>query len=237
MNTTLYHYLATSNSFPAPMVRNAKRFITNIYLPLPAFLGKALLFLFLSLRTTYYFLMRVFFCEPMFKAYCSKVGKNFHTAAKLHWVSGKGSIEIGDDVLLSGKSSFNFAARYSANPLLVIGDHCDVGHRCRFVIGKQITIGNHVMIGQEVNIRDINGHPVNAEARRNDEYLESSEVRPVVIEDDVWIGTGSTIGPGISIGIGSVIAANSVIYSNVPPYSIMGGNPARKMGSTQETSD
>jgi acetyltransferase-like isoleucine patch superfamily enzyme len=93
------------------------------------------------------------------------------------------------------------------------------------------------MIGQEVNIRDTNGHPVNAEARRNDQSMESSEIRPVVIEDDVWIGTGSTIGPGISIGKGSVIAANSVIYSNVPPYSIMGGNPARKMGSTQEASD
>lgn len=237
MNSSLYHYLATSDALPASLVRGAKRSLQNIHLPLPAILGKGLLLGFLAIRSGYYFTYRVLFCEPMFRAYCSKVGSNFHTAAQLHWVNGSGNIEVGDNVLISGKSAFNFAARFSDKPSMLIGDHCDIGHGCRFVIGKQIKLGKRVMIGQDVNIRDTNGHPVSYEARCNNAHVPSDEVKAVIIEDDVWIGTGASIGPGITIGVGSVIAAQSVVYSNVPPYSIMGGNPARKMGTTKDTAN
>lgn len=49
----------------------------------------------------------------------------------------------------------------------------------------------------------------------------------IVIGHDVWIGTGAVLKPGITIGHGSVIAANSVVVKDVPPYSVVGGNPAR----------
>lgn len=54
-----------------------------------------------------------------------------------------------------------------------------------------------------------------------------TEVRPVVIEDDVWIGARVTLLPGVHIGRGSVIGAGSVVTKDVPAYSIVGGNPAR----------
>ncbi len=233
MNTSLYHYLATSHALPASMIRSVKRAFQGFYLPLPVFISKPLLLGFLAIRSIYYFLSRVFVCEPLFKAYCSKIGSHFHTSTKLHWVNGSGNIEIGDHVLISGRCSFSFAARFSHHPVIIIGDHCDIGHDCRFFIGKKITLGKRVMIGQSVNIRDTNGHPVDFEARRQNLPFSPDDVKPVVVEDDVWIGTGSSIGPGITIGVGSVIAAHSVVYSSVPPYSIMGGNPARKMGTTK----
>jgi len=49
----------------------------------------------------------------------------------------------------------------------------------------------------------------------------------VVIEHDVWIGRNCTIMSGLTIGSGSVIAAGSVVVNTVPPYTIVGGNPAR----------
>jgi len=49
----------------------------------------------------------------------------------------------------------------------------------------------------------------------------------VIIGNDVWIGQGVTIMPGINIGDGAVIAANSHVVNDIPPYSIVGGNPAR----------
>ena len=51
--------------------------------------------------------------------------------------------------------------------------------------------------------------------------------RAVIIEDDVWIGARVTILPGVHIGKGSVLGAGSVITADVPPYAVVGGNPAR----------
>jgi len=49
----------------------------------------------------------------------------------------------------------------------------------------------------------------------------------IVIMNDVWIGYGCTVLSGVTIGNGSVLAARSVVTKDVPPYSIVGGNPAR----------
>jgi acetyltransferase-like isoleucine patch superfamily enzyme len=50
---------------------------------------------------------------------------------------------------------------------------------------------------------------------------------PIVIKNDVWIGFGSLILSGITISDGAVIAAESVVTKDVPPYCIVGGNPAK----------
>ena len=51
--------------------------------------------------------------------------------------------------------------------------------------------------------------------------------KPVIIEDDVWIGSRVTILPGVTIGEGSVIGASAVVAKSVPPYSVVVGNPAK----------
>ena len=50
---------------------------------------------------------------------------------------------------------------------------------------------------------------------------------PVIIEDDVWTGANITILKGVTIGRGSVIAAGAVVNKSCPPYSIIGGVPAK----------
>jgi len=59
---------------------------------------------------------------------------------------------------------------------------------------------------------------------------------PVVIEDDVWCGANVTILKGVTIGRGSVVAAGAVVTKSFPPYSIIGGVPAKliKMRFTEE---
>jgi len=54
------------------------------------------------------------------------------------------------------------------------------------------------------------------------------EVRPVVIEDNVWIGTSAIIMPGVTIGQGSIVAAGAVVTMDVPPNTMFAGNPARQ---------
>ena len=52
-------------------------------------------------------------------------------------------------------------------------------------------------------------------------------VKPIVIEDDVWIGRRVIILPGVTIGRGSVIGAGAVVAKDIPPYSVAVGNPCK----------
>ena len=54
-----------------------------------------------------------------------------------------------------------------------------------------------------------------------------SKSKPVIIEDNVWIGRRVMINKGVRIGEGSIIAAGAVVTKSVPPYSVVYGNPAR----------
>ena len=87
-----------------------------------------------------------------------------------------------------------------------------------------VTIGDHVMIGIDV-LMFTNEHrhdditvPMGLQGR--------TEVKPIVIEDDVWVGSRSLIMKGVRIGHGAIIAAGSVVTKDVPPYEVWGGNPA-----------
>lgn len=58
--------------------------------------------------------------------------------------------------------------------------------------------------------------------------------RPVLIEDGVWIGGGSTILPGVTIGKNSVIGAGSVVVKDIPANSIAVGNPCRVIKNIED---
>jgi len=59
------------------------------------------------------------------------------------------------------------------------------------------------------------------------EKKEAWSKGPIIVEDDVWIGTRAMILSGVRIGQGAIIAAGAVVTKDVPPYSIVGGNPAK----------
>jgi acetyltransferase-like isoleucine patch superfamily enzyme len=183
----------------------------------------------LGLRSAYYFFARVFFCEPFFKAYCTKYGRNVHTGVFLHWIQGRGDLIVGNDVLIDGKCSFSFAARFSDRPTLIIGDATGIGHACSFTIGKKIIIGRHCRIAADVWIFDSPGHPADPAARKAGFPPSDDEVKPVIIEDNVWIGQSAIIMPGVTIGEGSIVASGSVVMTSVPPNIIVAGNPARQL--------
>lgn len=93
-------------------------------------------------------------------------------------------------------------------------------------IGGQcgVTIGNYVLIGYNVNIVSLD------HVYRNPNipiFLQGCHGAPIVIEDDVWIGSNATILPGKTIGKGAVVGANSVVTKDVKPYTVVGGVPAK----------
>jgi len=106
--------------------------------------------------------------------------------------------------------------RFGASTILKVGCFCSIAKGVTIFLG-----GNHRVdwittypfsVFRE-SAKHIKGHP---ESRGD-----------VVIGHDVWIGAGATILSGVRIGNGAVIGALAVVTCDVPPYSIVGGNPAK----------
>ena len=228
-----YQFIAMSDHPLATAARRTRRALLDFSLPAPRLVFVPLLHLFRTIRRMYYFCMRVFVCEPLFKAACKQYGSDVHTDVYIHWISGRGDIILGDRVLVDGKCAIKFATRYTDRPTLRVGNHSGIGMGCDLTIGKSITIGNYCRIASYVVMRDSDGHPSDPVLRKAGAPPSIDDVRPIVIEDNVWIGVRSIISPGVTIGEGSVVAAGSVVLSSIPPFSVVAGNPARRIRSLE----
>jgi len=101
-------------------------------------------------------------------------------------------------------------------------------------IKEEVVIGSFTSIGQNVCIVDFN-HSFNKVTSSFIKYKifhknATEDVitkGPVVIEEDVWIGSNTVIMPGIIIGRGSIIGSGSIVTKGIPRYSIVFGNPAK----------
>lgn len=93
-----------------------------------------------------------------------------------------------------------------------------------------LTIGNRVMIGSHSAITTVT-HDYNAEVMWN-----TVVTKPIVIEDDVWIGTHAIILPGVKVGRGAVIAAGCIVTEDVPTGAIIAGVPGRLLKRREITS-
>ena len=228
----LRHVIVTSHHPVARQIRRVAR-LRSAPLPVPHAVSKALLTVFLLVRGVYYWLFRVLIAEPLFKGYCRSYGRNVRTDIFIHWVQGRGDLIIGDDVLIDGKCSFTFAARYTPTPTLSIGSGSGIGHGCSFTVGKKITIGRNCRIAAGVWMFDSPGHPTDPQARLDNVPALDADVKPIEVADNVWIGGRAVVFPGVRIGEGSIVSACAVVAADVPPYSIVAGNPARRIGALQ----
>jgi chloramphenicol O-acetyltransferase type B len=118
---------------------------------------------------------------------------------------------------------------------LKIGDNCYIGRysqiECDADIGHSVIMANMVsFVGRyDHHFRHV-GTPtrLSRQIRDPDYDWKGADIK-VTVGDDVWIGYGAIILSGVTIGEGSVIAAGSVVTKDIEPYTVVGGNPARKI--------
>ncbi|RMG25009.1 MAG: acyltransferase, partial [Methanobacteriota archaeon] len=103
---------------------------------------------------------------------------------------------------------------------LSIGEMTFINKNSVIACMESITIGNNVLIADHVSIFDHDHGLVNRSEYRT---------KPVLIEDNVWLGSHSVVLKGVRIGKGSIVAAGSVVTKSIPPNEIWGGVPARFM--------
>lgn len=110
-----------------------------------------------------------------------------------------------------------------------VGDNVNLGIKPIILAElSRIEIGSNVMFGPEVVVVG-GGHNIGSVGTSMIDVSEKSgnEDLGVTIDDDVWIGSRAIILRGVSVGRGSVIGAGALVNKSVPPYAIVGGNPAK----------
>ena len=118
-------------------------------------------------------------------------------------------------------------------PTLIIGSGTGIGHGCVFHDRQE----HHDRAGTAgsppgVWMFDSPGHPSDPQARLDNDRLHWTPTSSrSSIADNVWIGGRAVIFPGVTIGEGSIVSACAVVTADVPAYSIVAGNPARRIGT------
>lgn len=135
---------------------------------------------------------------------------------------------IGKDSMFAGRLGFGSYIGENSNVLGHIGKYCSIASDVKFLSGTHPTsdfvstspVFYSVLRQNNMSFVDKNYF---------DEILYADKVNKyvVIVGNDVWIGTGAIIVGGITIGDGAIILANATVNMNVPPYSIVGGVPAK----------
>lgn len=116
---------------------------------------------------------------------------------------------------------------------LVIGNDSNIGPYSWVGCSGYVRIGDNVMMGPRVNLLAENHCAECVDIPMKQQGVKRAGI---IIEDDCWLGAGSSILAGVAIGRGSIIATGAVVTKDVAPFSVVGGVPAtviKKRGSSE----
>jgi maltose O-acetyltransferase len=155
---------------------------------------------------------------PLYLAQATHVGQGARTLGRPR-IDNEGRLVIGRGTLLR---SINVPVELGVGQgaTLEIGDESVLNYGVSIGCMRSVRIGHRVRIGPYVMIIDTEFHSLY-------DRKQMPEPRPVVIEDDVWLGAKSSVLPGVTIGRGSVVGVSSVVSADVPPFTMVAGIPAR----------
>lgn len=138
------------------------------------------------------------------------------------YICDSGEISIGNGSIVR-----EFAILQTYGGKIALGSNCTVNAFCVLQGNGGIEIGSNVLIAARVSMFAANhiftdpDKPIGS---------QGETLKGIIVEDDVWIGSGAIILDGVKVGRGSVIGAGAVVKYDVPEFSIVGGVPAKIIG-------
>lgn len=173
------------------------------------------------------FLARALWWTPLFQSRLERPAPGLLLYGGMPLVLGPVKISLGPDCRVSGQTTIAGRGAGAATPELRVGRNCDIGWQTTLAVGRRIVLGDNVRIAGRAFLAGYPGHPLDPVARAAGRPDLDSQIGDIVLEDDVWLGTGVTVSAGVTIGRATVVAAGSVVTHDLPAGALAAGVPAR----------
>lgn len=182
-------------------------------------------------NNTPYFIKRIFnavnrfYVQRFIKPQFDSVGEGLEIAHPRNLVIFGCNIHLGNyaQIIAAPDNYIRFTTWPSKQQSgeIKIGDYCLISPGVRISAAQSIHIGDNVMFAANVYVSDSDWHGIYNRIR------PFRCTKPVIIENNVWLGESVIVNKGVTIGENSVVGAGSVVTKNIPANSIAVGNPAR----------
>ncbi|MFV8374676.1 acyltransferase [Flavobacterium sp. LB1P71] len=149
-----------------------------------------------------------------------KIGKGTYLPKMM--VTWPHQVSLGTNCILEHGVYFKFDGIWNAGPSILIGDEVFIGAYCEFNISGGIEIGKKAMIASGCKFID-HDHGTAIETSMNG---QKPIVKPIIIEEEVWVGVNCVVLKGVTIGKGAVVGAGSLVLKSIGENEIWGGVPA-----------
>jgi acetyltransferase-like isoleucine patch superfamily enzyme len=151
---------------------------------------------------------------------------HYRVLGKSFYIYNRGNIVLSKKVSLNsypdGTCYRTALSTYYPEAEILIGSNCNLNGTV-IHCNEKVVIGNDCMFGPGTIICDNDSHKVVLDKKERNTKAAS---KPIIIEDNVWIGMNCLVMKGVTIGRNSIIAAGSLVVKDVEPNSLYGGHPA-----------
>ncbi|MGY8873243.1 MAG: acyltransferase [Pseudomonadales bacterium] len=233
MNTlqALKRWVKTSSHPIAKLIKQLHLSAKNFEVPAVKLIYKPILILHTLICHLLSSLTRVLYWTPLFKTRLSNHSKHLYLYGGMPLVQGNLDIAVGNDCRISGQTTFSGRWSSKQTPQLIIGNNVGIGWQTTIAVGQRVIIGDNVRIAGRGFLAGYPGHPLDPVARAKGLPESDDQVGDIILEQDVWLGSGVSVMKGVTIGAGTIVAAGSVVTHSLPAFVLAAGVPAKVIKS------
>lgn len=223
----LRHWVKRREHPLAALIYTSVHWLKNASFPSIPPVHKPLYYLHCATRDLWRNMLRIFYYTPMFQSRLTRPAKELFLESGMPLVLGPLQITIGEHSHIFGSTTFTGRGNGKIAPELIIGRNCGIGWQVTIAVGTKVVFGDNVRVTNKCFLAGYPGHPVDPVARARGDADLDEQAGDIILEDDVWVCTGSVVNAGVRIGRGTIVASGSVVTKDLPPMVLAGGIPAR----------
>lgn len=211
----------------AALIKHSHDQVVHLEIPATAFVFKPIRWVHELISGLISNIARIFYWTPLFKTHLSTKCQRLYLYGGMPLIQGCLDVSLGNNCRISGQTTFSGRWSGSMTPQLIIGNNVGIAWQTTIAVGTKVIIGDNVRIAGRSFLAGYPGHPVDPTARAQGKPDTEEQIGDIILEKDVWLGSGVTVMKGVTIGEGTIVSAGSVVTKSLPSGVLAAGIPAK----------